>query len=561
MDTRAMSLWPRCLQHGLKLTALSLLLALSNPVLAAIPFELDGNAVSSTGEDWSSFFVPAPGGYNGEAIVHTELLIDRPESPLMGIFTGGGSKDEQNIPNWGWRAGSPPAKDEISHAYAAQYVDSVTGHEILVFGMDRYDTSGDAQLGFWFLQGSVMPVAGGDFSGTHVDGDLLVLVNFSNGGTVPTIQAFKWVGDGETGGVVAQGGGLSVLCTNGGIPAGQPGCGITNNPAPGQTTPAPWTYEAKGSTALGFPRGAFFEGAIDLGDATDGPCFTNFLTESRSSTSITAVLKDFVAGAFPACSVKVTKQCSDPELSSDETFITYTITGEVVNDGGGMLHDVALSDDPAISDPFTVVDCTTGLPVAGASFPLLTLAGGDTVCYKNTFSVPLAQNGPTDTVTVTAHTAAGSTADPIDDSDSADCPTLPINPNLTIVKSCSTEVVVDGGQVVVQVNAEAEVCNTGDSALNTVAVTDDHAGTMDGPSIITKGVCETYTKAYFPSTPDVVNGTTPTLPGEAKFTDTATVTAKDILGRPVLDPNGDPLSDSTFCPLCPTCPDCPTPSP
>lgn len=225
-----------------------------------------------------------------------------------------------------------------------------------------------------------------------------------------------------------------------------------------------------------------------------------------------------------------------------------------------MLHEVTLSDDPVLATAFTVVDCATGLPVEPAAiFPMDTLAGGATVCYKNTFSVLLADNGPIDTVTATAKTAADADTATVSDSATANCPPLQVNPALTIEKSCTTEVIAEGGQLVVRVNASAYVCNTGDSALNTVTVTDDHAGSMVGPTTLAKDACDTYTKMYFPSTPDPVvidnEPTIPTLADKMNFTDKATVTAKDIFGNSV--PAGvpgsigyKPIEDSGVCPLC-----------
>src|SRR5262249_3329073 len=138
----------------------------------------------------------------------------------------------------------------------------------------------------WFLAQNAQPLANGKFSGGHQDGDLLVLVNFSQGGVTPDIEVYKWL----NGGVVAQGIGGTVLCSGGTIPAGQNFCGITN----GASVAAPWPYDNKdvgASTSL--PAGAFFEGGIDLTAAGLSGCFTGFIAESRSSTSIDATLKDF----------------------------------------------------------------------------------------------------------------------------------------------------------------------------------------------------------------------------------------------------------------------------
>src|SRR5262249_2064513 len=77
----------------------------------------------------------------------------------------------------------------------------------IYFTAARFDNSGDAQMGFCFFQQRLIRQANGTFGpapgqvANHVDGDLLLLVNFEGGGLVLTIQAYKWVG-GVNGGPV-----------------------------------------------------------------------------------------------------------------------------------------------------------------------------------------------------------------------------------------------------------------------------------------------------------------------------------------------------------------------
>ncbi|ACQ92583.1 conserved hypothetical protein [Tolumonas auensis DSM 9187] len=535
----------------------------AGPALAAYPytpapFELDGNATANdyTGDDWDVL-------YNGVArtagdvapIAKTLLIIDRPE-PTMAQFTGGGSKDEQDIPNWKWRGGTPPAKDDLTHAYAAAYIHkrvNADDHFILTFGMDRYDTSGDAQLGFWFLKDEVQPIAGGTFSGVHQDGDVLVLVNFSNGGTVPTINVFQWLGTG----VVPVGSGEAVLCQNGYIPEGKDFCGITN---PDSIT-APWAYDNKDAgPSTTFPPGAFFEGAIDLtsllpGDST---CFTNFVAESRSSTSITAVLKDFAHSNFDVCRIEVTKTCAAPMLNTDDT-ITYTIYGQVQNIGYGTVTNVTLSDDPAADGAFKVVNCGDQVPT-GANFPLSSLSGSDPVCYSNTMTVALTDNGITDTVTATAITGGTNT---ITDDASYTCPTLQVNPAVTLNKTCDTQITTSGGNVAAEVLVKAVVCNTGDSRLDNLSLVDNKAGTLtrDGSTStsLLKDACADYIGSYIPTTPDLVlvpvSGSEPTYvvptdPKDVTFSDTVTFTAQDVFGVSVPRTGQAAITAQAQCPLC-----------
>jgi hypothetical protein len=114
------------------------------------------------------------------------------------VFTNG-SKDEQDINEWVVDPTfNAPDKNEIVNAYAAEYIRPSDGHLILVFGMERLDASGDAQIGFWFLQGVEYDSSTGIFQavggGTphHAAGDTLVLSHFSNGGgPLPAIDGLR----------------------------------------------------------------------------------------------------------------------------------------------------------------------------------------------------------------------------------------------------------------------------------------------------------------------------------------------------------------------------------
>src|SRR5437867_8132548 len=209
-------------------------------------FELEGNATNGAapGDDWDNVChevtvtndgtipdqcttVGDTSAFGGATAVSWKQELNRSTS----IFTGGGSKDPQNISEWAFKneLGGLPDKDNLEHGFAARYtVPQVDGTscptsidgptcDILYFGSDRFDNSGDAQEGFWFLQndcsqGTVK--SGGGFHFTCVDptptgdtsddfhqvGDLLVLTDFSIGGTVSTIRVFKWVGSGGSDG-------------------------------------------------------------------------------------------------------------------------------------------------------------------------------------------------------------------------------------------------------------------------------------------------------------------------------------------------------------------------
>ena len=73
-----------------------------------------------------------------------------------------------------------------------------SGDEILYFALERNANTGTANVAFWFLQDDnvncVSPGGSTPFTGDHTDGDILVVSEFTNGGVVNTIQAYRWDG-------------------------------------------------------------------------------------------------------------------------------------------------------------------------------------------------------------------------------------------------------------------------------------------------------------------------------------------------------------------------------
>jgi hypothetical protein len=298
-------------------------------------FELDGNATAvlpNPPDDWDLI-------YNGtsSAQVTTGIDNDLPSS-ADNRFTIG-SKDKGDINTWHWDIASVPDKDDILHAGAALY----GGTQIYFFG-DRFAVNGDAQIGFWLFKNAVSTNPDGSFSGTHAIGDILLLSNFVNGGGVPVITAYEWVGSGGSDGT------LNLIPVS-----GTKLFAITNS----SSAPSPWPYAPKSGTAGSFPVGAFFEGGIDLAGLgiTIDPCFTSFLIETRSSQSITAELKDFMFGSFftkPQATVNSVAICN-----GSTAVLTASIQGGVApffytwSPGGETTASITVS--PSVTTVYTVV--------------------------------------------------------------------------------------------------------------------------------------------------------------------------------------------------------------
>jgi hypothetical protein len=338
-------------------------------------FELDGNAINeaAAGDDWDNvcYQVAVDGGATvaaatlkcstgtGTPTAKATSWTAEPD-PSASIFTGGGSKDPIDIGQWAWKdAGGLPDKDNLLHAFAARYNatssncgsdvngNPLTTCDVIYFGSDRFDNSGDAQQGFWFLQNEVTTAGaksggGTGFTGSHRNGDILIISDFSNGGTTSTITVYKWndackktgqvlpappTGSGNTCGDAN----LEQLASAADAKCGpdfradDAFCGIVN-PA---TITMPWAFTDKSATPTNQAlNGEFYEAGINLSSPAinlGGECFATVVSETRSSTSTTAVLKDFVTGSFGKCTSSLT---SAQNWLPNDSLTSLTITGK-----------------------------------------------------------------------------------------------------------------------------------------------------------------------------------------------------------------------------------------
>jgi hypothetical protein len=309
-------------------------------------FQLDGNAQTSDlgtppsngTDDWDRVCHQVQGtdcSISTNTTGATAVSFTNDGAQNATIFTTGGSKDPSDISSWAWKdqSGGLPDKDNLQDSFAARYSLPVSSScpslsatcELLYFGSDRFDNSGDAQEGFWLLQNRIGLNADGSFSSDkapqfHKVGDILILSDFSNGGTTSTINVFEWVGSGgdTNGSLQSLGGGTNREC---GVASPDNFCGVVN-PTNGTTSPWPFTDKSGNSTFL---NGEFFEGGLNLGQLSAtiaNECFASFLSETRSSTSPSATLKDFVLGNFGNCTATLTTAPST----------TSVIPGQAVHD-------------------------------------------------------------------------------------------------------------------------------------------------------------------------------------------------------------------------------------
>jgi hypothetical protein len=362
-------------------------------------FELDRNTVDAAGggEDWNTIYAAETGGAT-VAAAHTFIADNGGGTTDPTIFTGGGSKDDLDVPGWRHTTGSPPDKDELLNGYAARYGD------FLYFGADRYAGNGSAQMGIWFFQNEVGPQAGGTFTGQHKDGDILILSDFTQGGATTTIRVFRWNGPDPVGctvepdedcivGVGSVNGTLDLIggttdspadCVGPpAVPTNHPFCATVNADA----ISVPWPFFPKGAKGTGpfqVPDGQFYEGGIDLGAFPElsQQCFASFLIETRSSPSVDAVLKDLVGGGFEACQSSVVTTPSDANKNAVTTinlgqdiydYAVITGTGSQLAPTGTMTFYIC---SPA---QLTNGTCSSGGTLVGSAVTVTPIANSNPV--------------------------------------------------------------------------------------------------------------------------------------------------------------------------------------
>src|SRR5262249_23450753 len=139
-------------------------------------FQMDGDAAASypagaTGHDWSQVYsdfkktttnASATGAINFFNDSIGTAVTGVSPTPTEDTFTGGNSKDTNDMSMWVYNSGSPQNKADLENAFGAAYIDPNNGHTYLYVGTTRYDNGGSIALGVWFLQTPV-GTSGGKF--------------------------------------------------------------------------------------------------------------------------------------------------------------------------------------------------------------------------------------------------------------------------------------------------------------------------------------------------------------------------------------------------------------
>ena len=274
---------------------------------------------------------------------------------------GGGAKNGDLLSGITTTAGSVPAKDDLSNVYAVSHTRSDTGHPEMFFAAERLVNNGDSHIDFEFLQSNVGVTAAcsGAFTGHRTEGDLLVSVDFTNGGSLAGTTVYQWHCNADPGLQPADG----TVCDPGGAsaahyePIAVPSFLTLQVNASAAIACGGWVCRLGGGTSV--PQNDFLEGGIDLAGIPFDGCFNSFLPHTRTAQSPTATLKDF-AGPVSFHS------CRDPQQASNSAP-----TGGGVSPGTAAADTVSVGNGgagPAPTGTVTFFVCTPA-QLTGGSCP------------------------------------------------------------------------------------------------------------------------------------------------------------------------------------------------
>lgn len=320
-----------------------------------------------------------------------------------------GGTNGQAITSYSLSNGPVPNKDDLSNVYAVSHTRADNGHPELYFAAERLVNNGDSHIDFEFLQSSItLTPCGGSFSGHRTEGDLLVSVDFTNGGALAGTSVFQWHCAAE--------------------PGPQPADGTVCDPASGPTPPQHYQLisgasflsflvnsvdiqcggwvcrDASGAGVATVLTNDFLEGGIDLASVPFAGCFNTFLPHTRTSGQVTAQLKDFAGPVgFRSCRDPAVASSSAPAGSAMAPGTAATDSVTVGNGGAGPVPTGTVTFFLCSPAQTTAGGCPSGGAQVGSAKPLLAGAATSdpttatsslgTYCWRTEYAPDVAATG------------------------------------------------------------------------------------------------------------------------------------------------------------------------
>lgn len=382
-STQELSARPKWAARALQAVCCAAVIGLGTAAYAADPvinyFELDGDVIDNVAspiDDWANLY----NNTDSATIKSSIPIVDG--NPVELIFQA--AKNLNDISSWSWTEGSANDKTDIINAGAALY-----GNRLYFFA-DRVAQNGNAWISFWLLKDGVSLNPDGSFNGVHSVGDILLVSQFVNGGSVAVIEMYEWNGSG-----------LTFIASSDDNPA------LAARVNTGDVASV-WPYQSKFGAPNIYPANAFFEGGVDLGafQGSVDPCFASFMITTQQSQSPSSSMSDFVLGNFatsPTVAATGGTACAGDSVLVSATvtagpsgIFAWTVPQGAANPGNvasfqatvaGSYSVTVTSATGCVSDPAIATVIINPAPVAS-------IAGSDGPVCPNTPN--LVYSGPAD---------------------------------------------------------------------------------------------------------------------------------------------------------------------
>ncbi|MEA5454180.1 hypothetical protein SPF06_05530 [Sinomonas sp. JGH33] len=388
-----------------------------------------GLVIASVTSGQAAFAAPLPGstfeGDDGNLVVNTagntdwanvaglNTGIDQPSGGTDNAFGQGTKEDSSAVTVV---TGSiPPNKNDLTRFYEASETAS-NNHTYLYLGWERLVNIGNANLDFEINQNPTTGFNGsttGPVTLNRTAGDLLVTYDFGGSGT-PTLGINTWL-------TAAAGNTVGQCFSANALPCWGKHVTLGSSSSEGAVNTVPVVDPLQsGSPTLGV--GLFGEAAIDLtaaGVFPPGTCeaFGSAFVKSRSSSSFTAEIKDFIAPIavnIANCgSITIKKVTQNEPVPGTQSF-SYTTSNltpasfSLVNNGTKAFTKLGTGTygvtEGAQTAPWNFVsltcDITSGVTITGQTVSIVLAANENVTCtYTNHYT-----NSPTIATTLSATT-------------------------------------------------------------------------------------------------------------------------------------------------------------
>lgn len=337
------------------------------------------------------------------------------------MVSDGSDANNDAIVTYAWGTDSVPSKDDITNAYCYATTKPDIGspdEDLLIYcGVERLSNDGsshvDIELNKNYVGLDEEPPCDKDvcyFVGERAEGDLLVSLDFSNGGDFGSMSVRKWNNSAKVWSdpvVDLEKEGCNDEIVNGlTIPAGA-ACAFNNN---ADINGGNWPNFIKDVTPIdtdaGFtdgelPRNAFSEFGLNVTDILgQTQCISYVQIKTRTSHSFTSQLKDFAVRPFPICGSKVRTEIHAGQEPVDiqkgvgtgtlkvgtaiHDFAEVTVTGPINLEPTGVVDFYLYENDNCAGDP--AQDSMGHALIAGAPDNKATARSKDFLLSPGTYS-------------------------------------------------------------------------------------------------------------------------------------------------------------------------------